>query len=204
MNAFVSMKYSVSSTLSKQRHNLKSNFYFYFVSAIITVYLTSYLQLSENFTVTYYHSLLTLTYLFPIFGAVLSYSCLGKFKLVAYTNCVYIFAVLLLLLSNITPLNLPQIPLSLTCLVLITLSAGTLKPCIPLIGGDQFILPKQEEQLSNYFSLFNLVIVLSALAGKTVSPFLREHVHCFGENSCYSIVFGLSLILITTGTGNVA
>lgn len=145
--------------------------------------------------------MLTLTYLFPVFGAVLTYSFLGKFKLVVYASCVYIFAVLLLLLSTIVPLNLPQIPLSLTSLALITITAGTLKPCIPLIGGDQFVLPEQEDQLSSYFSSFNLVIVLSALAGKTVAPFLRERVHCFGENNCFVIIFGISLILITTGAG---
>lgn len=148
---------------------------------------------------TYYHTLLTLTYLFPVFGAMLTYSFLGKFKLVVYTSCIYLFGVLLLLLSTIIPLHPPQIPLSLTSLVLITLSAGTLKPCIPLIGGDQFILPQQEEQLSKYFSTFNLLIVLAALAGKTAAPFLREHIHCFGENSCYSAAFGLSLVLITSG-----
>lgn len=167
-------------------------------SAIVTIYLTTYLQLTESFTVTYYHTLLTLTYLFPVFGAVLTYSFLGKFRLVVYTSCIYLFGVLLLLLSTIVPLNPPQVPLSLTSLVLITLSAGTLKPCIPLIGGDQFVLPEQENQLSNYFSTFNLVIVIAALAGKTVAPFLRERIHCFGENSCFSAVFGLSLILITT------
>lgn len=158
------------------------------------------MQLSENFTVTYYHLLLTLTYLFPIFGAILTYSFLGKFKLVAYASCVYISAIFLLLLSSIAPLNLPQIPLTLTCLLVIAISTGTLKPCIPLIGGDQFILPQQQSQLSNYFSTFNLVIVLSALAGKIVAPILREHVHCFEENSCFPSVFALSLFLITTGT----
>lgn len=64
------------------------------------------------------------------------------------------------------------------------------------------MLPEQQDQLSNYFSAFNLVIVLSALAGKMVAPFLREHVRCFGENSCFSVVFGISFVLIITGTGN--
>lgn len=121
--------------------------------------------------------------------------------MVLYTSCLYIFGVLLLLLSTIPTLNPPQVSLSLVSLVLIVLSAGTLKPCIPLIGGDQFVLPKQQDRLSNYFSTFNLVIVFSALAGKTVAPFLREHIHCFGEGSCFSAAFGLSLLLVTIGAG---
>ncbi|XP_077296688.1 solute carrier family 15 member 2-like [Arctopsyche grandis] len=44
--------------------------------------------------------------------------------------------------------------------------------------------------------MFYIMMVLSALVSKTVSPLLRSEIHCFGDKDCYSVAFGASGILI--------
>lgn len=43
---------------------------------------------------------------------------------------------------------------SLIGLLLIALGTGGIKPCVSAFGGDQFVLPQQERQLAQFFSIF--------------------------------------------------
>ena len=39
-------------------------------------------------------------------------------------------------------------------LILIVIGMGGVKPCVSAFGGDQFILPQQQKQLSQFFAIF--------------------------------------------------
>ena len=67
-------------------------------------------------------------------------------------------------------------------------------------GGDQFKLPEQERHLQSFFSFFYLSINFGSLIGTFMTPILREDVECFGDDSCYSLAFGVPAILMAVAT----
>lgn len=82
--------------------------------------------------------------------------------------------------------------------MLISIGSGGIKPCVIAFGGEQFTLPQQAKQLSVFFSLFYFSINLGGLLGSSITPVLREDVHCFGMNDCFPLGFGLPAILMFT------
>ena len=94
-------------------------------------------------------------------------------------------------------------------LLLIAIGSGCMKPCGIAFGGDQFELPDQERQLQRYFSVLHFIINAAALIGMFMSPVLREDVYCFGDESCFSLAFGVSglltafsLVMLVVGKGS--
>jgi solute carrier family 15 (oligopeptide transporter), member 1 len=81
-------------------------------------------------------------------------------------------------------------------LVLIGLGTGGIKPCVSAFGGDQFVIPEQELQLQQFFSVFYFAVNGGSLLSTFITPILREDVQCFGLDSCYSLAFGVPAILM--------
>lgn len=86
-------------------------------------------------------------------------------------------------------------------LVVIAFGTGGIKPCVSAFGGDQFVRPQQDRQLEQFFSVFYFAINAGSLISTFVTPILRQDVHCFGEDSCYSLAFGLPAILMVVAIG---
>lgn len=86
--------------------------------------------------------------------------------------------------------------MTLVGLALIALGSGGIKPCVAAFGGDQFKLPEQADQVATYFSLFYFAINSGSLISTSITPILREDVNCFGDDSCYSLAFGVPGVLM--------
>ena len=80
---------------------------------------------------------------------------------------------------------------------LIAFGSGGIKPCVAAFGGEQFTLPQQAKQIGIFFSIFYFAINAGSLISTTVTPILREQ-HCFGENDCFSLAFGVPAMLMAT------
>lgn len=118
-----------------------------------------------------------------------------------YLSIVYALGSIVLSMASITPLHLPHRTFSLIGLLLIAIGTGGMKPSIVSFGGDQFVLPQQQVQLAAYFSLFYFMISLGSLISSTVTPMLREYVHCLEEDSCFPLAFGVPAILMIAAIG---
>jgi solute carrier family 15 (oligopeptide transporter), member 1 len=81
-------------------------------------------------------------------------------------------------------------------LVLIAFGSGGIKPCVAAFGGEQFTLPQQAKQLGIFFSLFYFAINLGSFISTSVTPILREDIHCFGQQDCFPLGFGLPAVLM--------
>lgn len=81
-------------------------------------------------------------------------------------------------------------------LLLIAVGTGGIKPCVSAFGGDQFQLPEQRAELAKFFSLFYFAINAGSMISTTVTPMLRADIHCFGQNDCYSLAFGVPAVLM--------
>ncbi len=92
-------------------------------------------------------------------------------------------------------------PCSLVGLFIIAVGTGGIKPCVSAFGGDQFVRPQQERQLEQFFSVFYFSINAGSLISTYVTPYLREKVHCFGDESCFPLAFGVPAILMIVALG---
>ncbi|XP_074032367.1 peptide transporter family 1 isoform X2 [Leptinotarsa decemlineata] len=171
-------------------------FSYYGMSTILVIYLTDILQYSRADAKIIYHSFTMFAYFFPVLGAILSDSYLGKFRTILYVSMIYAVGSILLALTSIKLLNFPQREISILGLLLIAVGTGGIKPCVAAFGGDQFILPQQETQLALFFSLYYFSINAGSLISTSVTPVLRQNVHCFDENSCYPLAFALPGVLM--------
>ena len=81
-------------------------------------------------------------------------------------------------------------------LLLIGLGSGGIKPCVAAFGGDQFKIPEQAKQLATFFSFFYFSINAGSLISTSLTPILREDVHCFGDLDCFSLAFGVPGVLM--------
>ena len=86
-------------------------------------------------------------------------------------------------------------------LIVTAIGIGGIKPSVAAFGGDQFVLPQQEAQLTIFFSVYYFSINMGATFSEIITPILRKDVHCMGEDTCYSLAFGewrVKLIVMKT------
>ncbi|KAH8415429.1 hypothetical protein KR222_011805, partial [Zaprionus bogoriensis] len=171
-------------------------FNYYGMRTVLVLYLSRQLGYSNDTATVVFHIFTMLVYFLCVFGAILSDSWLGKFKTILYLSLFYICGSILLTLGAIGPLNLPAETFTIIGLVLIALGSGGIKPCVAAFGGDQFKVPEQVKQITSFFSLFYFSINAGSLISTSVTPILREDVHCFGDINCYPLAFGVPAILM--------
>lgn len=165
------------------------------------MYLKYKLGYSENDATLLFHGFLMLTFAMCFFGGIISDVWLGKYKTILYLSIVYSFGCAIISLSSIPNLNLSPNTSLIIGMLLIAIGSGGIKPCVAAFGGDQFKLPEQATQMAAFFSLFYFTINVGALGTTMVTPILREDVHCFGENDCFSLAFGVPAILMLLAIG---
>lgn len=156
---------------------------------------------SEDSATVLYHSFTMMVYFMCIFGGILSDVWFGKFKTIFLLSILYSIGSIVVSAGAIPVLGLsPKIAL-LVGLLLIAVGSGGIKPCVAAFGGDQFKMPEQAAQIATYFSLFYFSINSGSLISTSITPILREDVHCFGDNDCYSLAFGVPAILMIVAIG---
>ncbi|XP_032597165.1 peptide transporter family 1 [Drosophila grimshawi] len=171
-------------------------FNYYGMRTVLVLYLSRKLGYSDDTATVVFHIFTMFVYFLCVFGAIISDSWLGKFKTILYLSIVYICGSVLLTLGAIGPLNLPMETFTILGLALIALGSGGIKPCVSAFGGDQFKVPEQLKQITSFFSLFYFAINAGSLISTTVTPILREDVHCFDDINCYPLAFGVPAILM--------
>uniref|UniRef100_A0AAG5DKY4 Oligopeptide transporter 1 n=1 Tax=Anopheles atroparvus TaxID=41427 RepID=A0AAG5DKY4_ANOAO len=177
-------------------NEFSERFNYYGMRTVLALYLTQKLAYSTDTATVIYHVFTSLAYFFPMMGAILADSWLGKFKTILYLSMVYCAGSTLIALGAIPPLNLPATSMTVLGLLFIAVGSGGIKPCVSAFGGDQFKLPEQAAQLAKFFSLFYFAINAGSLISTTLTPILREDVHCFGDASCFPLAFGVPAVLM--------
>ncbi|XP_030380981.1 peptide transporter family 1 isoform X1 [Scaptodrosophila lebanonensis] len=171
-------------------------FNYYGMRTVLVLFLSYQLGYSNDTATVVFHIFTMFVYFLCVFGAIISDSWLGKFKTILNLSLVYICGSVLLTLGAIGPLNLPVETFTMIGLALIALGSGGIKPCVSAFGGDQFKMPEQVKQITTFFSLFYFSINAGSLISTSVTPILREDVHCFGEKECYPLAFGVPAVLM--------
>lgn len=163
--------------------------------------MTTKLNFDEKTATVYFHSFTMIIYFTCLFGALISDNWLGKFKTILYLSIVCCFGNLIMVVGSIPHSNIPSVAFMDVALILIALAVGGMRPCIYAFAGDQFVLPAQAKYMTTLFSLLYSTINVGTLTSTTITPMLRAKVHCFGEQDCYSLAFGVPAILMITSIG---
>ncbi|RVE49239.1 hypothetical protein evm_006131, partial [Chilo suppressalis] len=171
-------------------------FSYYGMRTILSLYLRDKLGYSTDGATVVYHSFTMFAYFFPLIGAMIADGWLGRFRTILYLSLVYATGSVFISLAAMPPVNLPPLTFTILALLLIAFGTGGIKPCVSAFGGDQFKLPEQAKYLGYFFSLFYFSINAGSLLSTFLTPILRADVHCFGENDCYSLAFGVPGILM--------
>ncbi|XP_015111704.1 peptide transporter family 1 [Diachasma alloeum] len=171
-------------------------FSFHGMRIILSLYIKNKLNYSDDTATIIYHAFMMLAFFFPLFGAILADSILGKFKTILYLSVVYAAGQLLLAVGAVPTFGLPVRELTMIGLFLIATGTGGIKPCVSALGGDQFILPEQENYFRTFFPVFYFAICSGAFCSSVVTPELRNGIKCFEEQECYSIAFFVPTILM--------
>ncbi|XP_039286060.1 peptide transporter family 2 isoform X2 [Nilaparvata lugens] len=171
-------------------------FSYYGMRTILALYLQNQLKYSETDSTLIYHSFVMLCYFFPLFGAILADSFLGKFKTIFYLSVVYAIGSITLSYSSTGLVPFPERYAALLGLLLVALGTGGIKPCVSSFGGDQFTLPQQQRQLEQFFSVFYFSINAGSVLSTFLTPELRQGVTCLGQDTCYPLAFGVPAVLM--------
>ncbi|XP_034489736.1 peptide transporter family 1 [Drosophila innubila] len=171
-------------------------FNYYGMRAILVLYLTHKLGYNEETSTVLFHIFTMLVYIFPLLGALIADGWLGKYKTILYLSIVYSLGALIVAIGAV-PINAMPVKLvTIVGLIFIAVGTGGIKPCVAAFGGDQFQLPEQSLELAKFFSLFYFAINAGSMISTTVTPILRADVHCFGDDDCYSLAFGVPAVLM--------
>lgn len=163
--------------------------------------MTGKFNFDENVATVYFHTFTMLTFSTCVFGAILSDVWLGKFKTILYLSIVYCIGSWIMVVGAIPHINIPSVAFLTIAQLLIALGSGGIKPCVSAFAGDQFVLPEQSNYMDKFFSLFFILISIAAVISTTLTPVLRTNVHCFGENDCYPLAFGVPAVLMIVAIG---
>lgn len=78
-----------------------------FLLAVLSLYLYSMLKYSQDTSTIIYHVFTCFVYFFPLLGAIISDSWLGKFNTIFYLSIIYALGQVILSLSAAPPIELP-------------------------------------------------------------------------------------------------
>lgn len=138
-----------------------------------------------------------------IFGGILSDVWLGKFRTIFILSIIYAIGCFVISISAVpsAPILMSPKAALIIGLLLVAIGSGGIKPCVSAFGGDQFKLPEQAAQLATFFSVFYFSINFGSLISTALTPVLRANVHCFGDDTCYSLAFGVPAVLMIVSVG---
>ena len=160
-------------------------FSYYGMKAILIVFMTSYLKMSENESTIWLHTFGIGVYWFPIIGAIIAEVFLGKYKTIMSLSVVYILGHFVLALFE-TKMGLA------VGLSLIAIGSGGIKPCVSAHVGDQFS-EGNKHLIERMFSYFYLAINMGAFISTLATPLLLQ---LYGP----SVAFGIPGVLMLIAT----
>ena len=196
-------------------------FSYYGMSGILATFLTTYLldasgQLapmtqSEARSVTHYF--IMAVYFFPILGALLSDTLLGKYRTIVTVSLLYCAGHAVMALVDRPELTglAPRTTLFIA-LLLISLGAGGIKPCVSAHVGDQFG-PRNKHLIERVFTWFYFSINVGSTVSMLLIPVLlnkEAFYETFGNFGHWladiglgpgpSLAFGLPGVLMAVAT----
>ncbi|KAG0031591.1 hypothetical protein BGZ81_000937 [Podila clonocystis] len=148
-----------------------------------------------------------LAYFFPLIGAALSDSFLGKWWTIISFSAVYLIGMIMVTIFAIPnllgPLGTVSRFVTFLPMLIIAIGTGGIKPCVSSHGGDQY-LPAQEQGKDFFFNMFYVAINIGALLTQLIGPEISK-MKCYGEQCFFgafllpTVVFAFAFAVFAAG-----
>ncbi|KAF9975801.1 hypothetical protein BGZ73_000392 [Actinomortierella ambigua] len=183
-------------------------FCYYGVAPNLNKYFRDITGMTKTDAKVYSTTFTMLAYFFPLVGAAVSDSFLGKWWTIISFSIVYLIGMILLTVFSVPnllgPVGTVSHGLTFLPMIIIALGTGGIKPCVSSHGGDQY-LPAQEEAKDRFFSLFYVSINVGGFLTQLIVPLIADK-PCLGLETCYAygfllptVVFFLALVVFAIG-----
>ncbi|WCJ39087.1 Major facilitator superfamily protein [Euphorbia peplus] len=157
---------------------MAQRFAYYGVAGNLITYLTNDLHQPLATAAKNVNTWIGVSALFPILGALLADSFLGRFKTILLASAIYLIGMVLLILSvSVVPVEHRQ-GVFFLALYILAVGEGGHKPCVQTFAADQFDDRKPEEKAakSSFFNWWYLGIVFGATTAVLVVIYVQDNI----------------------------
>lgn len=168
-------------------------FSFYGMSAVLTLYMTGVLRMSDDDATAVSHIFKSAVYFLPLLGAIIADRWLGRYRTIVSLSGFYCLGHAALAIWEGTPGGLYL------GLGLIALGAGGIKPCVSAFVGDQFA-ENDKAGLAKVYGMFYWAINFGSFFAFAIIPWLRDNYGYSWAFGVPGIFMGLALIVFLFGS----
>ncbi|XWS08295.1 hypothetical protein CRYUN_Cryun41cG0067300 [Craigia yunnanensis] len=157
---------------------MAERFAFYGLAGNLITYLTNNLGEPVATAAKNVNTWIGISSIFPLFGAFIADSYLGRFKTILASSLIYFLGMVLLSLSvSVIPMHSRK-AVFFTALYILSIGEGGHKPCVQTFAADQFDENNPEEKAakSSFFNWWYLGIVTGASVAIVVVIYLQDNV----------------------------
>ncbi|XVF41111.1 hypothetical protein PTKIN_Ptkin01aG0254200 [Pterospermum kingtungense] len=157
---------------------MAERFAFYGLAGNLITYLTNNLGEPVATAAKNVNTWVGVSAIFPLLGAFVADSYLGRFKTILASSLIYFLGMVLLSLSvSVIPMHSRK-PVFFTALYVLSVGEGGHKPCVQTFAADQFDENNPEEKAakSSFFNWWYLGIVTGASVAIVVVIYLQDNV----------------------------
>ncbi|KAJ7982344.1 protein NRT1/ PTR FAMILY 5.4-like [Quillaja saponaria] len=168
------------------------------LSGNLITYLTNVLHQPITMAVKNVNTWVGVSSLFPLLGAFLADSCLGRFTTIL-VSCLIFFMGMVLLTLSVTVINSTAV--FFVALYILSIGEGGHKPCVQTFAADQFDEDTREEKetKSSFFNWWYLGIVVGSTAAILVVVYVQDNVGWGVGLGVLAAVLAVSLVLFLLG-----
>ncbi|KAL0714391.1 hypothetical protein Bca4012_021370 [Brassica carinata] len=180
---------------------MTERFAFYGLASNLMTFLTNELGQSTATAAKHINTWLGVSYLFPILGAFLADSILGRFKTVLLSSFVYLLGMVMLPLSVTVVAPRLREKAFFTALYVMAVGEGGHKPCVMTFAADQFGEASAEEKATktSFFNYWYLCIVLGSSIAVLALIFIQERVSWSAGFSVIAGSVGIAVVIFLIG-----
>lgn len=165
-----------------------------FFSAILALFINQKLQFDSNSATALFHVNELVLYFSTVVFAIVADSWLGLYKTILFNTLLSAVGAGIIAIVSIEAD--PIVVVATVGLTFHVLASGGIESNQNVFGGNQFVLPEQEDRLKSYFALQYFVMECGLLFGQVLLPILKNDVKCFGSDDCFSLAFGVATALL--------
>ncbi|KAJ6346757.1 hypothetical protein OIU76_003438 [Salix suchowensis] len=176
-------------------------FAYYGLAANLITYLTNDLHQSTSTAIKNVNTWVGVSAIFPVFGAILADSLLGRFKTIILASAIYFLGMILLTLSvSVIPTHYRE-AVFFIALYILAVGEGGHKPCVQTFAADQFDEEKPEEKAakSSFFNWWYLGIVAGASSAVLLVIYIQDNVGWTAGFGMLTGALGVALFIFLAG-----
>ncbi|BFG20442.1 hypothetical protein CerSpe_067160 [Prunus speciosa] len=180
---------------------LAERFAFFGLAGNLIMYLTNELHQPTAMAAKNVNLWMGVSSLFPLVGAVVADSYLGRFKTIIFSSSIYLMGMVLLCLSvSVVPPHYRE-AIFFVSLYILAVGEGGHKPCVQTFAADQFDEDSEEERKakSSFFNWWYLAIVIAGTVASLVVIYIQDNVSWVIGYGVLAAVIAAGIILFLLG-----